>query len=432
MKRPSTTSSSSPSSPSSSTSSSSSSSCALSDVTTHQPEIPKTKRLRKTQNRDKCKNKNGIPNSNPSSARRSSKYRGVTRHRWTGRFEAHLWDKTSWNNIQNKKGRQGAYDCEEAAARTYDLAALKYWGPDTTLNFPIENYGKEIDEMQKGTKEEYLASLRRRSSGFSRGVSKYRGVARHHHNGRWEARIGRVFGNKYLYLGTYNTQEEAAAAYDMAAIEYRGANAVTNFDISHYIDRLKNKGILPNNSSTELSEPEPELEQQQQQPPPPPPKPERQEETTTASPELHHEYTQQQQHLVVPPISCMDSCCTTVVIDPTDTEAYEQELAWSFCLDTGSVPDIPMGNSGELLPDWFDNIEAGFEENIDYMFEAAGFGDVVGVSENMEGNIGNSNNKFHFTSKLKTLDPLSLTNGDHTISIKTNLNSLDTHLGIFS
>jgi hypothetical protein len=28
-------------------------------------------------------------------------------------------------------------------------------------------------------------------------------ACRHHHNGRWEARIGRVFGNKYLYLGTY-------------------------------------------------------------------------------------------------------------------------------------------------------------------------------------------------------------------------------------
>ena len=27
---------------------------------------------------------------------------------------------------------------------------------------------------------------------------------RHHHNGRWEARIGRIFGNKYLYLGTYS------------------------------------------------------------------------------------------------------------------------------------------------------------------------------------------------------------------------------------
>ncbi|XP_072966713.1 AP2-like ethylene-responsive transcription factor At1g16060 [Typha angustifolia] len=79
----------------------------------------------------------------------------------------------------------------------------------------------------------------RKSSGFSRGVSKYRGVARHHHNGRWEARIGRVFGNKYLYLGTYSTQEEAAHAYDIAAIEYRGINAVTNFDLSTYIRWLK-------------------------------------------------------------------------------------------------------------------------------------------------------------------------------------------------
>uniref|UniRef100_A0A0A9RUG0 Uncharacterized protein n=1 Tax=Arundo donax TaxID=35708 RepID=A0A0A9RUG0_ARUDO len=93
--------------------------------------------------------------------------------------------------------------------------------------------------MEGQSREEYIGSLRRKSSGFSRGVSKYRGVARHHHNGRWEARIGRVFGNKYLYLGTYATQEEAAMAYDMAAIEYRGLNAVTNFDLSRYIKWLR-------------------------------------------------------------------------------------------------------------------------------------------------------------------------------------------------
>ncbi|XP_039005966.1 AP2-like ethylene-responsive transcription factor At1g16060 isoform X1 [Hibiscus syriacus] len=177
-----------------------------------------------------------------SPPQRSSTYRGVTRHRWTGRFEAHLWDKNCWNESQNKKGRQvylGAYTDEEAAAHAYDLAALKYWGHDTILNFPLSTYENELKEMEGQSREEYIGSLRRKSSGFARGVSKYRGVARHHHNGRWEARIGRVFGNKYLYLGTYATQEEAAMAYDMAAIEHRGLNAVTNFDLSRYIDCLR-------------------------------------------------------------------------------------------------------------------------------------------------------------------------------------------------
>ncbi|CAL4999015.1 unnamed protein product [Urochloa decumbens] len=179
----------------------------------------------------------GAPRESPS--QRSSAYRGVTRHRWTGRFEAHLWDKDARSGSRGKKGKQvylGAYDDEDAAARAHDLAALKYWGPGTVLNFPLCGYDEELKEMEGQPREEYIGSLRRRSSGFSRGVSKYRGVARHHHNGRWEARIGRVLGNKYLYLGTYATQEEAAVAYDMAAIEHRGLNAVTNFDVGHYVN----------------------------------------------------------------------------------------------------------------------------------------------------------------------------------------------------
>ncbi|XP_062144431.1 AP2-like ethylene-responsive transcription factor AIL6 [Alnus glutinosa] len=179
---------------------------------------------------------------------RTSIYRGVTRHRWTGRYEAHLWDNSCRREGQARKGRQvylGGYDKEEKAARAYDLAALKYWGTSATTNFPVSNYAKEVEEMKHVSKQEFIASLRRKSSGFSRGASIYRGVTRHHQQGRWQARIGRVAGNKDLYLGTFATEEEAAEAYDIAAIKFRGANAVTNFEMNRYDVEAIGKSSLP-------------------------------------------------------------------------------------------------------------------------------------------------------------------------------------------
>ncbi|KAK9036786.1 hypothetical protein V6N11_021714 [Hibiscus sabdariffa] len=149
--------------------------------------------LEKAKKERGCTAKERISKMPPCTAgKRSSIYRGVTRHRWTGRYEAHLWDKTTWNQNQNKKGKQGAYDDEEAAARAYDLAALKYWGPGTLINFPVTDYTRDLEEMQNVSREDYLASLRRKSSGFSRGISKYRGLS----SRRCDSSFGRVAGSE--------------------------------------------------------------------------------------------------------------------------------------------------------------------------------------------------------------------------------------------
>jgi hypothetical protein len=160
------------------------------------------------------------------SAQNSKAFRGVSRHRLTQRWEASLW-------LNGKQLYLGGFDAQEEAARAYDLAAIACKGLDkATTNFDANNYRDQLTELAGFSQEEVVAHIRRRSTAFSRGRSRFRGVSGQ--TGRWEARIGSFRGRKNVSFGVFDTEEDAARQYDRALIIEKGRGAKTNFPLVEY------------------------------------------------------------------------------------------------------------------------------------------------------------------------------------------------------
>lgn len=65
-------------------------------------------------------------------------------------------------------------------------------------------------------------------------TSKFTGVCWNKKNKRWQASINS--GGKYLYLGSFISEVEAARVFDQAAIQLRGRDTKLNFPLEDYLD----------------------------------------------------------------------------------------------------------------------------------------------------------------------------------------------------
>ena len=165
------------------------------------------------------------------------KYIGISKHKRSGRYEAHIW-----SGPLQKQLYLGGYTHAHEAAEAYDILALKIKGHATPLNFPIDQYQHLLDAIAATEIIELIMAVRRRSHSFSRGSSTFRGVSKHF-NGRYEARVG-IPNGMHVYLGVTDTEAEAAKVYDAALVRLRGANAATNMPLGGYSVEMEEYGRM--------------------------------------------------------------------------------------------------------------------------------------------------------------------------------------------
>jgi hypothetical protein len=144
-----------------------------------------------------------------------------------GRYLNVWWDSKAEGYMttlctHGKRYRIGTYASAKAAAIAYDRLARHCLGKKAVLNFPEQKHrAASIQQLKRERRQARAPTL----------ASRYRGVRKYgpELTRPWRATIYSKHDSRDLHLGYWRTEQQAAQAYDRAALHYFGQRAELNF-----------------------------------------------------------------------------------------------------------------------------------------------------------------------------------------------------------
>ncbi|KAG1673236.1 hypothetical protein FOA52_013116 [Chlamydomonas sp. UWO 241] len=139
----------------------------------------------------------------------SSRYIGVRWIKSSAKWCAELRDRSA---KRTRRQYLGSFVSEADAARAYDHATVRAHGPGVQRNFPGEPLPAVCEEPRQ-----------------QRGSSRYLGVSWDKCGSAWRVCVYDGQTRRPQNVGRYASEEDAARAYDFAAVQQRGKGTERNF-----------------------------------------------------------------------------------------------------------------------------------------------------------------------------------------------------------